>query len=193
MNGNGRIFKKIQGKKNIYEEYQIKGGKQTETVRTVEITKNGSTGDITEKYSDGTVRIFYKNGNVYEGNFVDGKRRTRKGKYTVAEKETKKPLYTEVYDEKGIMTAVEYVFVEGNKNRIVVNYDEINKALNIGKIRDFEDLITKGYIWLCDKDGNKIKNPEWFDFNKVIECAKYQMQTRLKGSSNDLDDEKIIE
>ena len=163
MNGNGRIFKKIQGKKNIYEEYQIKGGKQTETVRTVEITKNGSTGDITEKYSDGTVRIFYKNGNVYEGNFengklngqgkitwvdgnvyecnfVDGKRRTGKGKYTVAEKETKKPLYTEVYDEKGIMTAVEYVFVEGNKNRIVVNYDEINRALNIGEIRDFEDL-----------------------------------------------------
>lgn len=91
------------------------------------------------------------------------------------------------------MKYVKYAFEDGNENRIVINYDGINRALNGNEIGNFQELITKGYIWFCDKDSNKIETPEGFNFNKVMECAEYQMQTKLKGSSNDLDDEERIE
>ncbi len=114
------------------------------------------------------------------------------------EPETKKELYTEVYNNKGIMDKVEYVYEENDNTeyKIIVDYNEINKKLNKGEIKYFNELfsIDPKCIVIKDKDGNIINDNEKFNNFKIIkECGKYQMQTRLKGKSNELDDENRME
>ena len=100
------------------------------------------------------------------------------------------------------MDKVEYVYyekndnTESNKYKIVVDYNEINKKLNKGEINNFNELfsIDPKCIVVKDKDGNIINDNEKFNNFKIIkECGQYQMQTRLKGESDELDDENRID
>lgn len=125
-------------------------------------------------------------GNIHscESNFIEGKM-AGAGRLTIADKETRGPLYAQIYDENGIMGSIEYVFeYEGNYYKMVVNYDEINRALNRGEINETEDLRT--HITLCDKSGNKINN---YDIKQYVkQCAKYQLQKKLGVKINEPDD-----
>ena len=100
------------------------------------------------------------------------------------------------------MDKVEYVYyekndnTESNKYKIVVDYKEINKRLNRGEIQDFNELfsIDPKCIVVKDKDGNIINdNKKFNNFEIIKECGQYQMQTRLKGESDELDDENRID
>ena len=104
------------------------------------------------------------------------------------EPETKKELYTEVYNNKGIMDKVEYVYKENSKQyKIVVDYNEINKKLNKGEINNFNELFggKSKCIVIEGNDDNELLN----NFEIIRKCGQYQMQTRLKGENNKLDNE----
>ena len=108
------------------------------------------------------------------------------------EPETKKELYTEVYNNKGIMDKVEYVYKENSKlYKIVVDYNEINKKLNKGEINNFNELFSgkSKCIVIEGNDDNELLN----NFEIIRKCGQYQMQTKLKGKSNELDNENRME
>lgn len=130
--------------------------------------------------------LTYRNGSVYQGFFTNGMR-TGKGELTVNNEKTGKSLYTEVYNENGIMENVEYVSKnEDDYYRITINYDEINRALNRNGINKTKDL--RKYVTIYDKNGNKIANKKKFNFEIIKQCAQYQMQARLENENGKLDD-----
>ena len=135
--------------------------------------------------------ILYSDGDVYEGEFLDGKQNGQ-GRYIRMEPETKKELYTEIYNNKGIMDKVEYVYEENDKQyKIVVDYNEINEKLNKGKINNFNELFSgkSKCIVIEGNDDNELLN----NFEIIRKCGQYQMQTKLKGKSNELDNENRME
>ena len=91
------------------------------------------------------------------------------------------------------MDKVEYVYKENynTEYKIVVDYNEINKKLNKGEINNFDKLfsIDPKCIVIKDKDDNIINDNKINNFEIIKECGQYQMQTRLKGGSNELDNE----
>ena len=104
------------------------------------------------------------------------------------EPETKKELCTEIHDNEGIMDKVEYVYEENSKQyKIVVDYNEINKKLNKGEINNFNELFAgkSKCIVIEGNDDNELLN----NFEIIRKCGQYQMQTRLKGENNKLDNE----
>ncbi len=156
----------------------------------VYVNGNKYVGEFKDGKRNGQGTLIYADGSKYEGEFKDGKRNGQ-GRYTIVEEETKKPLYTQVYDENGMMDKVEYLYEEGNSNKIVIDYRAINIALNNDNEEYLKD--SKNYAYICDKDGNKLKNQEECNIKLIEICAQYQMQTRLKGSSGKLDDENRMD
>lgn len=119
-----------------------------------------------------------QNGFIYDGNFEKGER-FGEGKLTVLNKETKEPLYIQVYDKNGIMSSVEYLFKGRNPDKVVIDYRKINIALNMGLIKnpgDFKEY-TGGV-----------------DLKTIKELAKYQMSARsvLDDDGNITDGKSII-
>ena len=142
---------------------------------------------IPKDIKNGPNLMISPDGTVYDGEFLDGKQNGQ-GRYIRMEPETKKELYTEVYNNKGIMDKVEYVYKENSKQyKIVVDYNEINKKLNKGEINNFNELFggKSKCIVIEGNDDNELLN----NFEIIRKCGQYQMQTKLKGGSNELDDE----
>lgn len=151
------------------------------------IWKDGDTyeGDFKNGRINGTGKFVWSDGDIYEGNYINGVK-TGEGRFTVVNEETREPLYTEIYDENGIMESVEYLFEDqDNRYRMTINYDGINRALNAGNIN------LGDYIKLYDENGVEIED---YDIIQLVrQCAKYQMQAKLRGKSGKLDDESKID
>ena len=210
---NGKEYKVENGKiKDGIEVYNGKKLEESEANLYIDDGLNITISNQDEKnglgfilYSDGDVyegefkngelngqgKITYSNGDIYEGEFKDGKQNGQ-GRYIRMEPETKKELYTEIYNNKGIMDKVEYVYEENDKQyKIVVDYNEINEKLNKGKINNFNELFSgkSKCIVIEGNDDNELLN----NFEIIRKCGQYQMQTKLKGKSNELDNENRME
>lgn len=79
------------------------------------------------------------------------------------------------------------MFGEKESNKIIIDYNRINIALNRNEINNFEDL--KKYIKICNKDNIILKNQDNCNSKMIKKCATYQMRARLEGKNGELDDE----
>lgn len=155
-NGKGKIF---SSKNILFYDGEFKNGKK-----------------------DGKGKLYWTNNRFYEGEFKNGVQ-YGKGISIIFEEETQKPLYAQVYYD-GIMKEVEYFF-EDNIGRIVINYAEINVALNKNEINSFNDL--RKYIKIYDSSNNLHKDQNILTSNLIKQCAQYQLQTKLRGNSGKFD------
>ena len=187
----GTIY--INGKNYKVENSKIKDG--IKLYNGIKIGKSEANLYIDDKLNiripkdikNGPNLMISPDGTVYEGEFLDGKQNGQ-GRYIRMEPETKKELYTEIYNNKEIMDKVEYVYKENSKQyKIVVDYNEINKKLNKGEINNFNELFggKSKCIVIEGNDDNELLN----NFEIIRKCGQYQMQTRLKGENNKLDNE----
>lgn len=145
-------------------------------------------GDWLDGKRHGEGELTWMTGISYKGNFIGG---SLVNKYVIKNEETKVLLNIESFNEEKITENIEYFYEDGNSNRIVINYNIINRALNRNEINKAEDL--KKYIKIFDKESSEIKDQENFDIKKLIkQLAQYQTQNIMKSSNGKLDDENRI-
>lgn len=120
----------------------------------------------------------------YENNTVKTIR-YGKGELTVFMKNSKVPLYTEIYDDNGYPEKVRYYYFNPDYNggyKMDVYYNRINRALNFDEINSLEALVTNGYVEFHDNNDNINPNSREFNFGNIREVAIFQMQSKFGGS-----------